>query len=179
MIWRTDKPTEKVIMAKLTEDFCHLKDSYAILRLANEPYQHYSEDGEEIPYAAIEKWALPEEKPSEDLARAAHNFALHYDNGTCDGIAQDCFIAGANWQKEQDLAEIAQSKSPLSVAYANRCFENGKQAMKEQMMKDAVEWLKAHANDYILNCTESYPDAPFKAIIGGKCWEDFTKAMEG
>lgn len=46
---------------------------------------------------------------------------------------------GAEWQKEQDLAEMAQSESPLSVAYANRCFENGKQAMKEQMLKDAVE----------------------------------------
>lgn len=50
----------------------------------------------------------------------------------------DGFLAGAQWQKEQDLAEMAQSKSPLSVAYANRCFENGKQAMKEQMMKGAV-----------------------------------------
>ena len=62
MIWRTDKPTEKVIVAKLTEGFCHQKDSYAILRLANEPYQHYSEDGEEIPYSAIEKWASLEEE---------------------------------------------------------------------------------------------------------------------
>lgn len=49
------------------------------------------------------------------------------------------FKAGANWQKEQDLAEMAQSKSPLSVAYANRCFENGKQAMKEQMLEEAAE----------------------------------------
>ena len=40
---------------------------------------------------------------------------------------------------KKNLTEIAQSKSPLSVTYANRCFENGKQAMKEQMMKDAVE----------------------------------------
>ncbi len=55
------------------------------------------------------------------------------------GDTIDAFIAGAKWQKEQDLAEMAQSKSPLSVAYANRCFENGKQAMKEQMMKEAVE----------------------------------------
>ena len=40
---------------------------------------------------------------------------------------------------KKNLTEIAQYKSPLSVTYANRCFENGKQAMKEQMMKDAVE----------------------------------------
>lgn len=49
------------------------------------------------------------------------------------------FIAGAEWQEEKDIAEMVQSRSPLSVAYANRCFENGKQAMKEQMMKEAVE----------------------------------------
>lgn len=31
---------------------------------------------------------------------------------------------------------VEQPASPLSVAYANRCFENGKQAMKEQMLKE-------------------------------------------
>lgn len=36
------------------------------------------------------------------LEEAAEKFARFYDQGTCDGIAQDCFIAGAKWQKEQD-----------------------------------------------------------------------------
>lgn len=85
------------------------------------------------------------EEPDKSLEEAAEKFAesiwkemryeLVYDN------LIECFIAGAEWQKEQDLAEMAQSKSPLSVAYANRCFENGKQAMKEQMLKDAVEGM--------------------------------------
>ena len=37
-----------------------------------------------------------------ELEEAANKFAVSYDQGTCDGIAQDCFIAGAEWQKEQD-----------------------------------------------------------------------------
>ena len=52
------------------------------------------------------------------------------------------------------------------------------QAEKDTIER-AVAWLKEHANDYIVNLTPTYPDAPFKAIIGGKCWEDLKKAMEG
>ena len=52
----------------------------------------------------------------------------------------------------------------------------------EQAEKDTIEravaWLKDNAEKYIVQTTESYPDAPFKAIIGGKCWEDFKKAMK-
>lgn len=40
-------------------------------------------------------------KLPDDVDEAAYNFALHYDNGTCDGIAQDCFIAGAEWMAGQ------------------------------------------------------------------------------
>jgi hypothetical protein len=62
------------------------------------------------------------------------------------------FLAGADWQKEQDLTEASQSKSPLSVAYTNRCFENGKQVMKEQMLKDAVDGVVENWN------SEPYPE---------------------
>lgn len=52
----------------------------------------------------------------------------------------------------------------------------------EQAEKDTIEraiaWLKAHAEDYIVNMTGSYPDAPFDATIGGKCWDDLKAAME-
>lgn len=47
--------------------------------------------------------SLPEEKPSEDLEAAANKFAILYDQGTCNGMAQDCFIAGAKWQANQLL----------------------------------------------------------------------------
>ena len=95
--------------------------------------------------------SLLEDEPSKDLEEAAddyadkHGFRVPYDgsNNYYDDVdvraSKEGFIAGAEWQKKQDLSEMVQSRSPLSVAYANRCFENGKQAMKEQMIKEAEE----------------------------------------
>ena len=81
-----------------------------------------------------------------DLESYAQKVEDYYDVGeergylcTHRGDIKNAVLAGAKWQAEQDLAEMAQSKSPLSVAYANRYFENGKQAMKEQMLKEAVD----------------------------------------
>lgn len=37
------------------------------------------------------------QKLVEGLEEAAEDFAHGYDNGTCDGVAQDCFKAGAEW----------------------------------------------------------------------------------
>ena len=36
-----------------------------------------------------------------NINEAANKFAVSYDNGTCDGIAQDCFKAGAKWMAGQ------------------------------------------------------------------------------
>ena len=117
---------------------------------------------------------MHEEKESEnpvpnDLEEEAEEWAENEASGKSDAefeMAYKGFIAGAKWQKEQDLAEMAQSKSPLSVAYANRCFENGKQAMKEQMMKDALHgWLdEDNEPPYDLNvlCEEKIPFGKFK-----------------
>jgi len=58
--WRTDKPTGSIILAKIAESFCYDKNRYAVLRFREYPYQHYSEDCDEIPYSAIEKWTLIE-----------------------------------------------------------------------------------------------------------------------
>lgn len=74
---------------------------------------------------------------SDILEEAAEKFAHLYDNGTCDGIAQDCFIAGAKWQMEQMMDEWLQDR--------NECFwhgvNEGKKVMEKQMMKDAVECI--------------------------------------
>lgn len=78
------------------------------------------------------------EEPDKSREEEAGEYASD-STGFIDMTAYRAFIAGAEWQEKQDLAETAQSKSPLSVAYANRCFENGKQAMKQQMLKDALE----------------------------------------
>lgn len=96
---------------------------------------------------------IEEKKLHDSLEEAAeeyaekHGFRVPYDgsNNFYDDVdvkaSKDAFIAGATWQEEQDLAEMAQSASPLSVAYANRCFENGKQAMKKQMLDAAPRWI--------------------------------------
>ena len=96
--------------------------------------------------------ALSEESSSSeipnDLEEAAHNFALHYDNGTCDGIAQDCFIAGAEWQKEKTAwvylkeakdAVIALEKEKGEPLNPRVAFVNGARWQKQQMLEKAVE----------------------------------------
>ena len=105
-----------------------------------------------------EKYKTPDwifENSEKPMQEGLENEAVSYcfDNGLnlSPRVATDFARHFAEWgaerQKEQDLAEMAQSKSPLSVAYANRCFENGKQAMKEQMLKEAVEGTVATRGD--------------------------------
>ena len=58
--WKTDRPISNCIIAKLSPDFCHSDYGYAILYHC-EYYdlrhpEGYYEDGEYIPYSAIEKW---------------------------------------------------------------------------------------------------------------------------
>ena len=59
----------------------------------------------------------PEEKPSEDLEEAANKFAVSYDQGTCDGIAQECFIAGAKWMNEQIMKDLEEDALLLERAW--------------------------------------------------------------
>lgn len=62
--------------------------------------------------------------------------------------------------------------------FERRIFKEGYECAEKDTIERAVKWLKEHAEDYIVNMTGSYPDAPFDAIIGGNCWEDLKKAME-
>lgn len=48
---------------------------------------------------ALSKPSLPS-----NLDEAANKFAVLYDQGTCDGIAQECFKAGAEWMAEQGVS---------------------------------------------------------------------------
>lgn len=81
------------------------------------------------------QYSLQQEQPEKpvpnDLKEAANKFAVFYDQGTCDGIAQDCFIAGAKWQAEQaqETIELAEDHAYLA----------GAEWQKEQMMKEAEE----------------------------------------
>ena len=55
-----------------------------------------------------------------------------------------------------------------------RAYEQG----QKETIERAIEWLKIHAEDYIVDLTPTYPDAPVDIIIGGKCWDDLKKALE-
>ena len=65
--WRTDKPQGNIIVAKLSEAFTYdSKNVYEVLHFYEKPYEHYSNDWGEVPYSAIEKWALIEEEKKND-----------------------------------------------------------------------------------------------------------------
>lgn len=68
--------------------------------------------------------------------------------------------------------------SGVLIATDYYTFLDGYEQAEKETLERAICWLKVHARDYIINLTESYPDAPFEANIGGKCWEDLKKAME-
>lgn len=57
--WNTDMPQGDIIVVKVEEGFCYQKDCYEILHFASKPYPHYYNAWcEEVPFSAIEKWAL-------------------------------------------------------------------------------------------------------------------------
>jgi hypothetical protein len=77
-----------------------------------------------------------EQKPAEvDLDEAAEKFAHQYDMGTCDGIAQDCFKAGAEWMEGQ-----------VPLPEDTVIFQKGVEEGKRLMMEDALDGV-AHPDD--------------------------------
>lgn len=106
---------------------------------------------------------------------------------------EKAFKAGAKWQYEQFekerlkhcdelTAEQAQMESDFVVQHLknfNRrpTFIDAIEYGRRLMIDKACEWLESNVEKYIYNVTP-YPDADFKARVGGKCWEYFRKAME-
>ena len=76
---------------------------------------------------------LESEEPDKSLEEAANKFAVFYDQGTCNGIAQDCFIAGAEWQARQLLQG---SPMPEDTVLFNKGVQEGRRLEREDMMKD-------------------------------------------
>lgn len=144
MKWRTDKPTADKILAILKNGIWvvlnHRKigQSYSGISYDEEYADEY---GNEYATGFIEKWAdLEEEETVTDcyqLEEAAEKFARSYDQGTCDGIAQDCFKAGANWQRKQD-----ESRKRANVTLANTYHPKDKQV--EIAFEDI--WLDAEVS---------------------------------
>lgn len=62
--------------------------------------------------------------------------------------------------------------------WIRKYIELGYEQAEKETVERAIAWLKEHANDYIVDLTPTYPDAPVNIIVGGMCWEDLKKAME-
>lgn len=60
----------------------------------------------------------------------------------------------------------------------NYDFVAGYEQAEKGTIERAVAWLKDNANKYIVDLTETYPDAPVNIIVGGMCWEDLTKYLK-
>ena len=61
---------------------------------------------------------------------------------------------------------------------ANRGYKEGYEQAEEDTTERAISWLKEHADDYIVDLTPSYPDAPVNIIVGGMCWEHLKNFLE-
>ena len=59
-----------------------------------------------------------------------------------------------------------------------QAYIKGYEQAEKDTIERAVTWLKDNANKYIVDLTETYPDAPVNIIVGGMCWEDLTKYLK-
>lgn len=87
---------------------------------------------------------------------------------------------------------IIKGKEALADAYADsysneplnrwEALHDGYYQGYEDAEKDtidrAIAWLKEHANEYIVDLTPTYPDAPVNIIVGGMCWEHLKDYLE-
>lgn len=60
----------------------------------------------------------------------------------------------------------------------NYDFKAGYEEGEKDIIERAIAWLKEHADDYIVDLTPTYPDAPVNIVVGGKCWEDLKEYLE-
>lgn len=51
------------------------------------------------------------------------------------------------------------------------CYDDSRKQAEKDTIERAIAWLKEHANEYIVDLTPTYPDAPANIIVGGMCWE--------
>lgn len=77
------------------------------------------------------------------------------------------------WRKTKDGKGKIDGALPVRKLYI-RAYE---QAEKDTIER-AIAWLKEHANDYIVDLTPTYPDAPVNIVVGGKCWGDLKEYLE-
>ncbi len=62
--------------------------------------------------------------------------------------------------------------------YVRKPYIEGYEQAEQDTIERAIAWLKEHADDYIVDLTPTYPDAPVNIVVGGKCWEDLKEYLE-
>lgn len=79
----------------------------------------------------------------------------------------------------QDLIEAFGGKEYVDFNSMPRgYFQLGYEQAEEAAIERAIAWLKEHANNYIVDLTPTYPDAPVNIVVGGMCWEDLKEYLE-
>lgn len=110
---------------------------------------------------------LESEEPDKSLEEAANKFAVFYDQGTCNGIAQDCFIAGAEWQARQLLQG---SPMPEDTVLFNKGVAEGRRLEREDMMKIITK------DDNLEEAAKNIYKVPFgtraEDFIAGADWQE-------
>lgn len=133
------------------------------LRREIDDHNYYLDNSEQaLGYSAaldeIEKFLdTLSEEPDKSLEEAAeeyaekHGFRVPYDGSEnfYDDVdvkaSKEGFIAGAEWQKEQDTIEMVMSDG----SYFQKCYALGKKDMKEQMMREGLDAVKSCQFDKI------------------------------
>ena len=182
---KEEKPMQEGLeeeIVKVCDDFAFplygLADDYG-RELINNIARHFARWGAVHIHKNTKKVGCSSEIPK-DLESYAQRVENYYDVGedrgylcTHRGDIKNAVLAGAKWQKEQMMDEWLKDR--------DGCFwdgvEEGKKAMREQMMKEAISWLKENANKYIVDLGIGYEQHEF--VVGGMCWVDMEKAITG
>lgn len=65
----------------------------------------------------------------------------------------------------------------MSGSDVEEAYQDGYEQAEKDTIERAIQWLIAHADDYIVDMEVSRYK-PSKLIVGGMCWENLKKAME-
>ena len=82
------------------------------------------------------------------------------------------------YSRRKRYAKRVQSELVDTHQSVRALFQKGYEQAEKDTIERAIAWLKEHANDYIVDLTPTYPDAPVNFVVGGKCWDDLKEYME-
>ena len=117
----------------------------------------------------------PEKPLPADLEEAANEYAYHgipdemkpYVKPVGDEVIKN-FIAGAEWQKEQDNA-ISRQAEAERIKTQQMCYEKGQADMKRKMMEDSPKWRRIKAGERL----------PCPAYVWTIAYDNYPDCFEG